>query len=340
MHSHHSHSGQFCEHAKDSLEAVVQEAVRQGFTTFGLSEHAPRYREEDLFPEEVEAGLTPADLSRVYLAFLREALRLKAAYAGRIALLVGVETDVISAVDVRELGALLAAHPEIDYVVGSVHHVGGVSIDLDRATWLRALADCGAAPPSTTMARDGAGALVLAPLARPGGVREPAAAADIAAFACAYLDAQHALITAHAPEVVGHFDLCVLFTPALSLAARADTWARVRRNVAAAAAYGALFEANAAAFRKGWTTAYPAPDVLRLILEVGGRICLSDDSHGVAAVGQNYARLREYLVQHGVTRIWHLVPAAEGGEPVGTRGRVRARPLADWDKAQFWDTAK
>jgi HisJ family histidinol phosphate phosphatase len=53
MHSHHSHSGQFCRHAKDDLEAVVKKAIEVGFTTFGLSEHAPRYRPEDLFPEEV-----------------------------------------------------------------------------------------------------------------------------------------------------------------------------------------------------------------------------------------------------------------------------------------------
>lgn len=52
-HSHHSHSGQFCRHAKDHLEEVVLEAIRQGFEVFGLSEHAPRYRIEDLFPEEV-----------------------------------------------------------------------------------------------------------------------------------------------------------------------------------------------------------------------------------------------------------------------------------------------
>jgi histidinol phosphatase-like PHP family hydrolase len=31
----------------------VLEAIRQGFEVFGLSEHAPRYRIEDLFPEEV-----------------------------------------------------------------------------------------------------------------------------------------------------------------------------------------------------------------------------------------------------------------------------------------------
>jgi histidinol-phosphatase (PHP family) len=53
MHSHHSHSGQFCRHAKDDLDAVILRAIELGFETFGLSEHAPRYRLEDLFPEEV-----------------------------------------------------------------------------------------------------------------------------------------------------------------------------------------------------------------------------------------------------------------------------------------------
>lgn len=55
-HSHHSHSGQFCRHAKDQLEDVVQEAIRQGFEVFGLSEHCPRWRVEDLFPEEVRVA--------------------------------------------------------------------------------------------------------------------------------------------------------------------------------------------------------------------------------------------------------------------------------------------
>jgi hypothetical protein len=45
--------GQFCRHAKGQLEAVVKEAIRQGFTVYGLSEHIPRYRTEDLYPEEV-----------------------------------------------------------------------------------------------------------------------------------------------------------------------------------------------------------------------------------------------------------------------------------------------
>ena len=51
--SHHSHSGQFCKHAAGTLEEVVLEAIRQGFRTYGLTEHVPRHRLDDLYPEEV-----------------------------------------------------------------------------------------------------------------------------------------------------------------------------------------------------------------------------------------------------------------------------------------------
>lgn len=51
--SHHSHSGQFCKHAVGTLEEVVLEAIQQGFEVFGLTEHVPRYRVADLYPEEV-----------------------------------------------------------------------------------------------------------------------------------------------------------------------------------------------------------------------------------------------------------------------------------------------
>lgn len=51
--SHHSHSGQFCRHASGTLEEVVLEAIKQGFEVYGLTEHVPRYRLDDLYPEEV-----------------------------------------------------------------------------------------------------------------------------------------------------------------------------------------------------------------------------------------------------------------------------------------------
>lgn len=74
-------------------------------------------------------------------------------------------------------------------------------------------------------------------------------------------------------------------------------------------------------------------------MELGGRVCLSDDSHGVAQVGLNYNRMKDYLVSMGVKEIWHLVSSAEqaaGDMAVGTRGRVAARRDPDWAKHNFW----
>jgi len=60
--SHHSHSGEFCKHAAGTLEEVVVEAIRRGFRVFGLSEHVPRYRTSDLYPEEVGLLTPPVDV--------------------------------------------------------------------------------------------------------------------------------------------------------------------------------------------------------------------------------------------------------------------------------------
>lgn len=57
MHSHHSHSGQFCKHAVGTLEEVIQSAISKGFSIFGLSEHVPRYRLQDRYPEEVRSNI-------------------------------------------------------------------------------------------------------------------------------------------------------------------------------------------------------------------------------------------------------------------------------------------
>ena len=54
VYSHHSHSGQFCHHGADTLELVVAQAARRGFKMYSLTEHCPRYRDSDLYPEEIE----------------------------------------------------------------------------------------------------------------------------------------------------------------------------------------------------------------------------------------------------------------------------------------------
>ena len=51
--SHHSHSGQFCLHAQDTLEQMIVAAIAKGMIVFSLTEHMPRDCVEDLYPEEV-----------------------------------------------------------------------------------------------------------------------------------------------------------------------------------------------------------------------------------------------------------------------------------------------
>ncbi|KAJ7058490.1 Polymerase/histidinol phosphatase-like protein [Mycena amicta] len=260
-HRHHSHSGQFCKHAVGSLEDVVREAIRKGFAVYGLTEHVPRYRTEDLYPEE--AGMTLDDLASQL-------------YSPQIRLLVGLETEYITPIDLDGVEKLLQRHPgRIEYIVGSVHHVNGTPIDFDEATFRQAEAEAG----STN------------------------------AFLVAYFEGQYEMLRRLHPEVVGHFDLCRLYTPSLRFADFPDAFALAKRNILYAIQYGALFEVNAAALRKHWETPYPGLDILEVILAHGGRLALSDDSHGPHAVGLNYARIPDYLHRAGVQELWTLMPA-------------------------------
>jgi histidinol-phosphatase (PHP family) len=73
---------------------------------------------------------------------------------------------------------------------------------------------------------------------------------------------------------------------------------------------------------------------------MGGRVCLSDDSHGVAQVGLNYGRMKTYLEEMGIQEIWHLVDVKQredGDETIGTRRRVVARRMKEWTSHPFWE---
>ncbi|KAI0046325.1 histidinol phosphate phosphatase H [Auriscalpium vulgare] len=310
--SFHSHSGQFCRHAQGDLESVVKEAIRQRFVAYGLTEHVPRYRVQDLYPEEAECSLQY--LSDQFDSFVAEAERLRDEYSHSLNIIVGLETENISPLDIDKLSELLVRHDHrIDYVVGSVHHVHGVPIDFDLPTFQRCLATLPIAQDTPLEDIDG---------------RRQSLLLDM------YFDAQYDLLQAVKPEIIGHIDLCRLYTPSLHFRDYPSAWVRLERNIKFAVAYGALFEANAAALRKGWATAYPGADVVELILQHGGRFALSDDSHGPHAVGLNYGRLRDYLLRAGVRELWALerskVPNPGGRymEPVRVEG--------DWWDHAFW----
>ncbi|KAG8813490.1 histidinolphosphatase [Serendipita sp. 411] len=302
--SHHSHSGQFCRHAVGSLESMVAEAARKGFKMYSLTEHCPRWRDQDLYPEEIEANVTPSDLEATFEAFLSEAQRLKQLYASNgsgMEILVGMETEHIYEKDLSLLKTAIDRNRDkLDFLVGSVHHSDGHPIDFSKERFEEAVQWYTTTTTTTTTS-------VLNQNQRGGEEEEKvddsaAAAAALSTLLESYFGAQRRLMEALHPEVIGHFALPLLFTPTTSLASHSTAYALAMGNIRYAIDYGALFELSSAPFRKGWDQGWPGEEVVRMVIEEGGRFCLSDDAHSVGQVGLNYYRLKEWMEKVGVKR--------------------------------------
>lgn len=317
MHSHHSHSGDYVAHASDTLEAVVQRACDLGFAQYCLTEHMPRLEDRFLYPEEIERGYRCLDLTDNFNRFLAHAQTLQRRYnaAGGTKLLVGFEVEGLNAAHIEYTKQLLA-QPGINMTVGSVHFVNEIPIDFSAELWLEAM------------------------LRAPGGTAR--------ALYAQYFELQHQVIAQLHPTVIGHFDLIRLFAPADAIDPSSgkrlaevdlatdwpDVWALVVRNIESAALYGALFELNSAAFRKGWLSPYPHRDVCDAIKQYGGaRFCLSDDAHSVSQVGLNYHKVWDFVQDLGLEYIYNL--DIDGAKT--TVARQRVQHLLE---SAFWDQYK
>ncbi|KAA6414634.1 MAG: histidinol-phosphatase [Lasallia pustulata] len=311
--SHHSHSGQFCGHATNTLEEVVQKAIALKFQVFALTEHMPRDRDEDLYPEEVATSLSCADLSSQFAAYYHEAVRLRSLYAPQIHLLIGVEIDWIRPSSQQFIESLFAAYA-FDLFVGSVHHVYAIPIDYDAELYERARCCKGGGEDAT----------------------------DEQLFAD-YFDAQWEMLRALRPPVVGHFDLVRLKSrdPERSFRTWERVWGKAVRNLEFVAGYGGLVELNSAALRKGMSEPYPKAEICEAFLAMGGRFTLSDDSHGVEQVGANYGRVLDFVEAVGIREISYLERGEKitGEKTADERFRgvsTSAISLSELRKHAFW----
>lgn len=261
------------------------------------------------------------ELFEQFERFILEANHLTSKYSSQIDLLIGIETEMIEEeVTTSLIDQVLQNHGDsIDYLVGSVHHVNQIPIDFDKPTFLKA---CQSLSPNSSM--------------------DPTEE-SLYKLCSDYFEAQYNLMVRFQPEVIGHFDLCLLYYPNLDLKKDKSIWNQVERNIKFGISYGALFEVNSAALKKGWSTPYPSPDILKLISKLGGRLTLSDDSHGPHQVGLNYTGVLEYLTQHQVKEIWFLVPVDKSPSDFSDqmimlpRRRVKASLLpGQWQDHPFW----
>lgn len=116
------------------------------------------------------------------------------------------------------------------------------------------------------------------------------------------------MLNALHPRVVGHFDLIRLLSskPNASMEEMKGVWERVVRNLKLVVEQNGLLEINSSALRKGLDEPYPTRAICEKFLSMGGKLTLSDDSHGIVHVGTNFERAIAYLESLGVHEVFTL----------------------------------
>ena len=106
LHTHSVYSD-----GKSQPREIVEEAVRQGLTTLGFSEHSP-------LPFDNTFSVKSADMPR----YVAEIAQLKAEFRDKIDIYCGLEADYITGVS--EPFAVTKEKYHLDYLIGGVHLVG------------------------------------------------------------------------------------------------------------------------------------------------------------------------------------------------------------------------
>lgn len=117
LHTHHFR----CGHADGNIRDYVEAALDTGLQVIGISDHTPYLgeKEDRAFPR---IAMGKSELQH----YVREVLDLKKEYEGRIDVLLGIESDFFP--EHAETYRKVLADVPFDYIIGSVHSVGGISI--------------------------------------------------------------------------------------------------------------------------------------------------------------------------------------------------------------------
>jgi histidinol-phosphatase (PHP family) len=73
---------------------------------------------------------------------------------------------------------------------------------------------------------------------------------------------------------------------------------------------------------------------------MGGRFCMSDDSHGIDQVGFGYRQVLDFVDRAGITVIHYLDRDLSGEGPIidsrFPSTRIRSLPIEEVKSASFW----
>jgi histidinol-phosphatase (PHP family) len=266
---HGGHSGQFCSHASDTLEAIVLAYIAQGYPWVGITEHMPPVSDDFVYPEEKSAGLNAAAVKSRFDGYMRTGRRLQAKYAHDIRIYVGFETETCS-------GSLAYAKTLIntyspDYVVGSVHHVKNIPFDSGKRHYDQAVDGCG----------------------------------GLDGLYGTYFDCQYEMIKTLKPAVVGHLDIIRIFDPDYRRRlVKPAIWEKIVRNLELIRQLNLILDFNLRPLSRGHDEPYLSASILDKARELGIDIVPGDDSHGVADIGAHMSRAIEMLQAAGLATTW------------------------------------
>ena len=269
---HGGHSGDFCEHGADSLREMLDAAVSFGYSTFGVATHSPPSSPKFLYEEEVAAGLGVVELGERFRSYSQLSKGLVADYADRIEVLRGAEIEVVPAGSYAIDVGLLREVYELDYIVGSVHWVDEIAIDVDRSEFDRAVTSSG----------------------------------GLESFLVRYFELVGGMISSVKPEVVGHIDLPRLYCDGASEWGSDRVLSAISDALVAARGAGCILDLNVRALSKGLSSPFPSAGIVRMASDLGVPFCFGDDSHSVADVGVGVEAGRSFLLANGVDSITAL----------------------------------
>ncbi|WP_409305879.1 histidinol-phosphatase [Peribacillus sp. SCS-155] len=123
LHTHHER----CGHAKGTIRDYIESSIEKGLQIIGISDHTPYFSSKEDQPHP-----NIAMAKSQFEEYITEVLRLKEQYKNQIEVLLGIEADFFP--EYAEAYRKIFKPYPFDYIIGSVHHLDGVSI-FDKNRW-------------------------------------------------------------------------------------------------------------------------------------------------------------------------------------------------------------
>ena len=268
---HGGHSGQFCDHATDLLEEIIQRYIELNFSWVGITEHTPAISTQLLDPGQKQLGLTPKILFETFSTYMEECRHLQDKYKSEIHLFAAMEIETYSGYE--QFVPFLLERFQPDYIVGSVHFVDDISIDYSKKTYAKAVQQRG----------------------------------SIEKLYCRYFDQQYEMLQLFSPSVVGHFDLIRIFdTDYKTRLQKPEILQRIKRNLELIQDLDLILDLNLRSLVKGADEPYISRSILELARDMGIAVVPGDDSHGIASVGGYMDQGILLLTELGFSTDWEL----------------------------------